>query len=132
MKPRLTTGLLATFAALAAACAHSSDQMETVTVTAHRPHTVAAKNATSTLSAAEEAMNRYFQRDALASRVSNLWIYPTNDHNAVFVQYELRDPNGPRSQRQLAVLELNGTQVTRIVDLPGIPATRVARAASGG
>jgi hypothetical protein len=106
--------------------------METVTVTAHRPQTVAAKNATSTLSAAEEALNRYFQRDALASRVSNLWIYPTNDHNAVFVQYELREPSGIRSQRQLAVIELNGTQVTRIVDLAGLPTTRVASAASGG
>ncbi len=132
MKLRLTAGLLTTFAALVATTAHSSDQMETVTVTAHRPQTVAAKNATSTLSAAEEAMNRYFQQDALASRVSNLWIYPTNDHNAVFVQYELREPSGTRSQRQLAVIELNGRQVTRIVDIAGIPATRVANAASGG
>jgi len=103
MKLRLTAVLLTTFAALVATSAHSSDQMETVTVTAHRPQTVAAKNATRTLSAAEQALNRYFQQDALASRVSNLWIYPTNDHNAVFVQYELREPSGTRSQRQLAV-----------------------------
>jgi hypothetical protein len=131
MKLRLTAGLLTTFAALAATSAHSSDQMETVTVTAHRPHTVAAKNATSTLSAAEEAMNRYFTRDALASRVSNLWIYPTNDQNAVFVQYELREPSGTHSQRQLAVIELNGTQIMRIVDLAAMPATRVASVAPG-
>src|SRR3954465_5715092 len=100
MKLRLTAGLLSTFAALVATSAHSSDHMETVTITAHRPQTVAAKNATSTLSAAEAAMKRYFEQDALASRVSNLGIYPTNDQNAVFVQYELREPSGTRSQRQ--------------------------------
>jgi len=132
MKLRLTAGLLATFATLAGTAAYSSDQMETITVTAHRPHTVAAQKATNALSVAEKAMNRYFTRDALTSRVSNLWVYPTSDQNSVFVQYELRDPSGTGSQHQLAVLELNGAQVTRIVDLAGVPATRVASAASGG
>jgi len=132
MKLRLPAGLLTTIGILAGSTAYSADQMETVTVTAHRPHTVAAQKATDELSAAEKAMNRYFKRDALASRVSNLWIYPTNDQNSVFVQYELRNPNGTGSRRQLAVLELNGAEVTRIVDLVGVPATRVASAASGG
>jgi hypothetical protein len=131
MKLRLTASLLTTFAAVAANSGHSSDQMETVTVTAQRPHTVAAKKATSTLSAAEEAMNRYFTQDGLASGVSNLWVYPTNDRDSVFVQYELREPSGSRSQHQLAIIELNGTQITRLVGLAGVPATRVASAASG-
>src|SRR3569833_1084386 len=132
MKLRLPAGLLTTIGILAGSTAYSADQMETVTVTAHRPHTVAAQTATDELSAAEKAMNRYFKRDALASRVSNLWIYPTNDQNSVFVQYELRNPNGTGSRRQLAVLEQKGAEVTRIVDLVGVPATRVASAASGG
>ena len=131
MNLRMTAGLLTTFGILAGSTAYSSDQMETVTVTAHRPRTVAAQTATDELSAAEKAMNRYFKRDALVSRVSNLWIYPTNDPSSVFVQYELRDPSGTGSQRQLAVLELNGAEVTRIVDLAGVPATRVASAVAG-
>jgi len=132
MKSRLTATVLATFAVFAAQGAHSADQMETVTITAHRPDTVAAQKATQALSAAEKAMNRYFTHDALSARVSNLWIYPTNDSSSVFVQYEIRDAGGNSSQRQLALIELRGQEITRIVDLAGIPATRVASAAAGG
>jgi hypothetical protein len=131
MKLRLTIALLTTIGALTAQAARSDD-LETVTVTAHRPHTDAAQNAARVLSLAEKAMNRYFVRDALSSRVSNLWIFPTNDTSSVFVQYELRDPTGPGSRRQLALIELNGQEITRIVDLAGIPATRVASTLSGG
>lgn len=132
MKPRLTVGLLTTLAVIAAQSARSADQMETVTITAHRPHTMAAQNATQVLSAAEQALNQYFTRDALTARVSNLWIYPTNDSNSVFVQYELRNTGGAGSQRQLALIELSGQQITRIVDLAGVSATRVASTAAGG
>ena len=132
MKSRFTVGLLTTFAAFAAQGAHSADQMETVTITAQRPHTVAAQKATDVLAAAEQALNQYFTRDAMTARVSNLWIYPTNDSNSVFVQYELRDAGGDGSRHQLALIELRGRQITRIVDLAGVPATRVASAAAGG
>src|SRR3569833_814212 len=124
MKLRLPAGLLTTIGILAGSTAYSADQMETVTVTAHRPLTVAAQKATDELSAAEKAMNRYFKRDALASRVSNLWIYPTNDQNTKFMQYKLRNTNGTSSRRQLAVLKHKKTEETRIVDLVGVPATR--------
>ena len=123
MKSRFTVGLLTTFAAFAAQGAHSADQMETVTITAQRPHTVAAQKATDVLAAVG---------DAMTARVSNLWIYPTNDSNSVFVQYELRDAGGNGSRHQLALIELRGRQITRIVDLAGVPATRVASAAAGG
>lgn len=132
MNSRLTVGLLTTFAAFATQGVHSAEPMETVTITAQRPHTVAAEKATEVLSAAEQALNQYFTRDALTARVSNLWIYPTNDSNSVFVQYELRDTGGNGSQRQLALIELHGRQITRIVDLAGVPATRVASTAAGG
>jgi hypothetical protein len=132
MKSRLTVGLLTTLAAITAQGAHSADQMETVTITAHRPHTVAAQNATQVLSDAEQALNEYFTRDASTARVSNLWIYPTNDSNSVFVQYELRNTGGDGSHLQLALIELRGQQITRIVDLAGVPATRVASTSAGG
>jgi hypothetical protein len=132
MKLRLTIALLATLGALTAHAAAASDDLETVTITAYRPQTAAAQNAARALSLAEKAMNRYFVRDALAARVSNLWIFPTNDLSSVFVQYELRDPNGQGSRRQLALVELKGEEITRIVDLVGIPATRVASAVAGG
>ncbi|MBS0419699.1 MAG: hypothetical protein JSR66_18460 [Proteobacteria bacterium] len=132
MKFRLTAGLLTTFATVAAPGAYSADQMQTVTITAHRPHTLAAQQATQVLSTAERALNQYFARNSVTARVSDLWIYPTNDSNSVFVQYELQDADGNRSQRQLALIELRGQQISRIVDLAGIPATRMASATAGG
>jgi hypothetical protein len=132
MKLRLTIALLTTLGTLTAHSARSSDNMATVTITAHRPDTIAAKNAANVLSLAEEAMNRYFVRNVLSSRISDLWVFPSNDLSSVFVQYELRDVTGQNSRRQLAVIELHGYQITRIVDLTGTPATRAASAASGG
>jgi len=128
MKLSLTVGLLTTLGVLASHGARSSEQIQTVTITAHRPHTMAAQRATKVLAAAEEAMKRYFERDALTTRVSNLWIFPTNDQNSVFVQYELRDAKGEISRQQLALIELQGGEITRIVDLAALPATRVASA----
>jgi hypothetical protein len=131
MKLSLPTALLATVATFTAYGAPPSDNIETITVRAHVPQTITAQNAARVLSLAEQAMNRYFARDALGPRVSDLWIFPTRDLNSVFVQYELRDTNGGSPRHQLALIELHGEQIIRMVDLAGVPATRVASATSG-
>jgi hypothetical protein len=57
----------------------------------------------------------------VGTRVSNLWILPTGDANAVFVQYDARaGANGP-PQRQLALLELEGGRIARLRNFGGLP-----------
>jgi|KBSSwiStaDraftv2_1062776.scaffolds.fasta_scaffold01799_16 hypothetical protein len=132
MKLSLPMALLATVATFTASGAPPSDNFQTITVTAHVPDTNAAQNAAKVLSLAEKAMNQYFARDVLTSRVSDLWIFPTRDLSSVFVQYELRDAKGGSSRHQLALIELHGEQIIRMVDLAGVPVARVASATSGG
>jgi hypothetical protein len=56
------------------------------------------------------------KRAASPAHISNLWIFPTNDSNAVFVQYTTR--TGVRSPasdfEHLALLEMQGSQIVRM------------------
>jgi hypothetical protein len=130
MKFKLTLALLTTTGTGALSQMAVADAMETVTITAHRPDTMAARQAEKVLSTAERAIHREFARSAVTSRVSDLWIFPTNDLKSVFVQYELRDDKGG-SRRELALVELDGERVTRIVDLNGIPESLLASSDTG-
>lgn len=131
MKFKLTLALLTTFGTVGAPHAAVADSLETVTITAHRPNTVAAKNAEKVLSTVDRAIHREFARLAVDSRVSNLWVFPTNDLKSVFVQYELRDIDGHATRRELALVELDGERVTRIVDLNGVPGSLLASSTAG-
>jgi len=57
-------------------------------------------------------------RDAGAQQVSGVWIYPTNDANVVFVQYEAQSGPaslpGTRKQPQLVMLEMRGDRIARM------------------
>jgi len=60
------------------------------------------------------------------SRVSNLWILPTGDANAVFIQYDARRGEGGATQRQLALLELEGSRIARLRNFGGVPSGLLA------
>lgn len=59
------------------------------------------------------------------SRVSNLWIFPTNDANTVFVQYDAQSPE-TGSHGQLALVELKGDRITRMLNFAALPQSFVA------
>lgn len=65
----------------------------------------------------------------LASDKSNLWIFPTNS-SVVFVQFDGPAAVGAPSQRQLALVEMRGERIARIVNFsapaPVAPTTLVA------
>jgi hypothetical protein len=53
-----------------------------------------------------------------AASISNLWIFPTNDSNAVFVQYttssDVRSPAQLPDSEHLALLEMRGDRIFRM------------------
>jgi cytochrome c len=57
------------------------------------------------------------------AHVSNLWIFPTNDANTVFVQY---DSGTTASHGQLALIELSGDRISRMVNFAAVPESVVA------
>jgi hypothetical protein len=66
------------------------------------------------------------------SRVSNLWIYPTNDDTSVFVQYTVALP-GAAPQAQLALMEMRGERISRMVTFANPPSRLgLGAAASAG
>jgi hypothetical protein len=63
------------------------------------------------------------------SRPVNLWIYPTHDADAVFVQYDA--PSGSaesNSRRQIALVEMRGDRIYRMVNFAAAPPYIVANA----
>jgi hypothetical protein len=65
----------------------------------------------------------------LLARTSYVWIFPTNSA-AVFVQFDAPASAGAPSQRQLALVEMRGERIARIVNFsappPVAPTTLVA------
>jgi hypothetical protein len=65
----------------------------------------------------------------LTSRTSNVWIFPTNSA-VMFVQFDAPTAAGAPSQRQLALVEMRGERIARIVNFsatpPVAPATLIA------
>ncbi len=59
------------------------------------------------------------------SRVSNLWIFPTNDANTVFVQYDAQSTESG-SHGQLALVELKGDRIARMLNFAALPESFVA------
>ena len=59
------------------------------------------------------------------SRVSNLWIFPTNDANTVFVQYDAQSTE-TGSHGQLALVELKGDRIARMLNFAAVPQAFVA------
>ena len=56
----------------------------------------------------------------LGARTSNVWIFPTHS-SVVFVQFDASvTPDGP-SQRQLALVEMRGERIARIVNFSAPP-----------
>ena len=56
----------------------------------------------------------------LAARTSNVWIFPTNSA-VVFVQFDAPAVGGAPSQRQLALVEMRGERIARIVNFSATP-----------
>ena len=56
----------------------------------------------------------------LLSRTSYVWIFPTNSA-AVFVQFDAPAGAGAPSQRQLALVEMRGERIARIVNFSATP-----------
>jgi hypothetical protein len=55
------------------------------------------------------------------ARLTNWWILPTNETSSVFVQYDTAE--GP----QLALVEMRGERIARIVSYSGMPTERLTR-----
>jgi hypothetical protein len=57
---------------------------------------------------------------ASPAHISNLWIFPTNDSNAVFVQYTIssggRSPAPLPDSEHLALLQIRGDQIVKMRD----------------
>ncbi len=61
------------------------------------------------------------------SHVANLWIFPTDDANAVFVQYDAPARSAEAmSHRQLALVEMRGDRISRMLNFAAVPAFSVA------
>ncbi len=56
----------------------------------------------------------------LKARTSNVWIFPTNSA-VVFVQFDAPNAAGAPSQRQLALVEMRGERIARIVSFSATP-----------
>ena len=67
----------------------------------------------------------------LGARTSNLWIFPTNA-SVVFVQYDVPTSADAASQRRLALVEMRGARISRIVNFSAPPAELVAAAGLSG
>jgi hypothetical protein len=51
-----------------------------------------------------------------AARIRTMWIYPTNDENAVFVQFDTAgDSSTAPLRRQLALVEMRGEKISRLL-----------------
>lgn len=69
------------------------------------------------------------------SHVANLWVFPTLDANAVFVQYDAPGSAGSIGHRQLALVEMRGDRISRMLNFGAVPSAIVAstmREAEGG
>ena len=71
---------------------------------------------------AEHAFNAYLG----TQRISNLWIYPTNEANTVFVHYEadlqVAALDVAHKQSHLVMLEMRGDQIARVISFsPSAP-----------
>jgi hypothetical protein len=49
-------------------------------------------------------------------QISNLWIFPTLDANALFVQYDVPASAGSTRERQLVLIEMRGDRIARMVN----------------
>ena len=56
----------------------------------------------------------------LSARTSNVWIFPTNS-SVVFVQFDAPSGANASSQRQLALVEMRGERIARIVNFSAPP-----------
>jgi cytochrome c len=66
------------------------------------------------------------------SRVSNFWIFPTNDPNTVFVQYDAPvEANDAAPHRQLALVEMQGERISRMLNFAAVPRSFVAAIVQG-
>ena len=65
-----------------------------------------------------------------APGLDNLWIFPTGDANAVFVQYDVSaGSDGAASGRQLALVEMRGERISRMLNYSGAPQPLLASTA---
>jgi hypothetical protein len=71
------------------------------------------------------------QADASSTgpRIANLWIFPTSDASTVFVQYDLTAGAEGPPHRQLALVELRGERIARMLNYSGAPPALLAGAA---
>jgi hypothetical protein len=62
-------------------------------------------------------------------QISNLWIFPTLDANALFVQYDVPASTGSMRERQLVLIEMRGDRIVRMVNFSSSTSERGAHAA---
>jgi hypothetical protein len=60
------------------------------------------------------------------SIAANFWIFPTNDADTVFVQYDAPSDTDNTSHRQLALVEMRGDQISRMLNFAAMPPAVVA------
>src|SRR5262249_32639833 len=115
--------LLVLCGALLTASAHGANTSripDASPLKAHVPDTVAAHRAADLIARAEHAISAYLTAtETRNQQVSNLWIFPTGDDSSVFIQYDVRGPGNSSPQRQLALLEMRGERIARMVNFSG-------------
>ena len=80
----------------------------------HAPSTHRAQESAQLLRRAARAL---YGSTADASRISDLWLFPTDNSNTVFAQYRLTANERGGATEHLVVLTLQGDQIVRIRDL---------------
>jgi hypothetical protein len=100
-------------------------------VPVHGPSTVTAAKAQDLIERASRALQVRFA----GVRISELWIFPTADANAVFVHYKSLDDTvptsggiAPKPTGHLLLIELHGDDITRLEDFSAPPPAISARA----
>jgi hypothetical protein len=127
--PELTTNVRDAIAGYVAACvSHDVQRLDSVTTEDVRleyalddPGIYLSVDMTSLLEACA--------RGATGSRLASLSIFPTADANVVFVQYDLTAGLGDATHHQLALVEMRGKRISRMLNYSQAPQALIASAA---
>lgn len=113
-----------TLTAFVAACsAHDAHRLDTVTTDDARvEYALETPGAYLTLDATSLPADCGIGMRSEGSHIRRLWIYPTNDANAVFVEFEAtNDFSTAPPRRQLALVEMRGARIARLLNFSAPP-----------
>jgi hypothetical protein len=121
-RAELTSQVQRTIAAFVAACsAHDAQRLDSITTDDVRiEYALETPGAFLTLDATSLPTDCGIGVRSEGS-ISRLWIYPTNDANAVFVEFDATSDSSSPPRRQLALVEMRDAQIARLLNFSAPP-----------